>query len=163
MLWNDWYIVDYAYFKTQCSDSNSYNCTLGKVDVLLYGWLQYQNTKNIPVMVLCKRFRKAKCSLMKLEDASNFQQLSILNVFIYCNVLLIETIQRSTNCWTNCIFWQFILIFLAYVENFYVYDAILWSHPGRRQHVKMHSLLLVSFVYPGESYDHCVFWMTWLV
>ena len=29
--------------------------------------------------------------------------------------------QRSTNCWTNYILWQSFLIFIAYIENFYVY------------------------------------------
>ena len=32
---------------------------------------------------------------------------------------ILETIQGSTNCCTNCIFWQFFLIFFAYIENLY--------------------------------------------
>ena len=39
------------------------------------------------------------------------------------------------------------------MDNFYVYDVIVWPHTGRRCCAKLHSLLLVSFVYPVESYD----------
>ena len=35
--------------------------------------------------------------------------------------------------WTNCILWQFFLIFPACIDNFYVYGVILWSHTGRRE------------------------------
>ena len=47
-----------------------------------------------------------------------------------------------------------------FIDNIYVYDVILWSHPGRKWCAKLHSLLLVSFIYPVKSHDHCLFWMT---
>ena len=35
-----------------------------------------------------------------------------------------------------------------------------WPHTGRGWCSKLHSLLLVSFVYPDESNDQCLFWRT---
>ena len=47
-----------------------------------------------------------------------------------CKMINEQQYRESTNCYTNCILWHFFLIFLAYIDNFYVYDVIFWSHKG---------------------------------
>ena len=56
--------------------------------------------------------------------------------------------------------WQLFQIVLAFIENYYVYDVILWPHLGRRWCAKLHSFLLVSFIYPSGSCDQCLLRLT---
>ena len=56
--------------------------------------------------------------------------------------------------------WQLFQIVLAFIDEFYVYDVMLWPHQGRRSCAELYCFLLVSFHFPSESHDHCLFWLT---
>ena len=55
--------------------------------------------------------------------------------------------------------WQLFQTVLAFIENYYEYDVKVWPHLGTRWCGKLHSFLLVSFIYPSGSHDQCLFWL----
>ena len=61
----------------------------------------------------------------------------------------------SSNCCTIWYLCQFFIIVLAFIDNFYGYDVIVWPHWRRKCCTKVHSFPLVSFCLP--------WWVTWLV
>ena len=114
----------------------------------------------------------------KVYDASPFDHLELTNRMVSLITLLApcetdtsidgitqlkklccndKQYKMSTDCSTYGILWQFFLIVLAFIDNFYVYDVIEWPHTGRKCGAKLCSFLLVSVCFPIESHDFLLF------
>ena len=74
------------------------------------------------------------------------------NIQIIHRTVTIQKVHKLQCLWY---LWQFFLIVLAFIDDFYGYDIIVWPHSGRKCGAKLHSFLLVSFCLP--------WWVTWLV
>ena len=71
--------------------------------------------------------------------------------------ITLQKVHLLLHLWYLC---QFFLIDLTFIDNLYEYNVIVRPHSGRKCCAKLHSSLLVSFFYPGESHDWLLFCLT---